>query len=174
MTFEPPNARESCHCGFLEGWTKRRDSPVKFDEITGEYVLECGHWAAPLYFCPHCGGKLPSRRHELFTTPSQQEIGRIQDLLKIAKSVDDVVAVLGPADEVIPWVSVDSDDEALSFENEPNRWERTHRYSSRSETLTFDVLEMPDGTIQFVWSGKYIGPNPILQQQQRPWWKFWL
>ena len=170
MQLEPPRTVGNCNCGCLNSWITRPGTSFVFDGVTGEYQFVLNGFSAPLYFCPQCGGRLPSRRNELFTTPSKKEMDEVQAALNGARSIHEVIAALGQADETIPWCDLDlSDEESTST----SQWERAHRYRERWNTFVLDVLELADGSVEYVYAGKYIGPREVWTSQARPWWKFW-
>jgi hypothetical protein len=80
--------------------------PVEFDQQTAEYQIVHGadcRWRLTMSFCPWCGGRLPSRRADLFTQPSGREMAEVQSALATARSVEDVFQRLGPPDELYDW-----------------------------------------------------------------------
>jgi hypothetical protein len=138
--------------------------------MSDEYQVHLSKIIAPLYFCPHCGGRLPSRRDELFDTPSELEVAEVQSKLSACRSMHDVLAALGPADEIVPW-SNEHDDSAApwSLDNVVLHWKRAHQYSTQWKTLNVHVYEMADGTITHALSGKYVGQRGPQTPAPKPW-----
>jgi hypothetical protein len=167
-----------CECGYPEKWAKDPAFPVEYDPHVEEYQIVHGgkrRWRFIMRYCPWCGGRLRSNRDRLFTTPSEAEKQEVVSLLAGAKSVEDVLRILGQPDEAHSWDDMDSD--PASCCGCELKWVRDFKYLSRWTTLNVDILELGDGSITFAISGKYAGPRPATpghrEPRRRPWWKFW-
>jgi hypothetical protein len=149
--------KPQCACGFPVKWARSAHFPVIFDEETGEYQVVHGppdHRASFIMrFCFSCGGRLPSRRASLFMEPDHRELELVRTQLRGVRSVADVLERLGPPDVVSDWVD---DPSGLFLPGEVERWKRSLRYSKRWKTLHLQVLEMPDGSVSYVTTGKSI------------------
>jgi hypothetical protein len=111
-----------------------------------------------IYHCPFCGGAAPpSKRATLFTTFTPDEQRRLYRLFDGMRTLQEVIAVLGPPDE---------DKERGLTVQAPERGGqaptlrrfRTLRYTRLSDTADVEVYADPtEGKVQVMLMGKYIG-----------------
>ncbi len=97
----PPKRKDVCDCGVLESASKEPVHPIRWDERMNEYFIAHGKSGRMMiYYCPFCGGRVPeSRRASMFAHVTQQEETRIFELFRGVRTVADVIAKFGPADE---------------------------------------------------------------------------
>ena len=164
-----------CECRYLENAANDPESPILFDETTGEYQFQYdeqrrsrlehlsravwgdeGHYATLIiYHCPFCGGAAPeSKRHLLFKTISRDEESRLGELLKNIKSIDDAIQQFGQPD-----FDGHSGTKMPETENHPSRIEhhRDIRYHGLSDFAAVWITERPDGSAYWRLQGK---PKP--------------
>jgi hypothetical protein len=114
-----------------------------------EFHLVTNGMKAVMRYCYWCGGRLPeSKRHEFFSEPSDTEKEEVAQLLREAQTIDDARAILGDPDDTF-------DENAGG--GSLLKWKRCLRYSRRWQTLVLDVLEMPNGTISYLFCGQFTG-----------------
>lgn len=150
-----------CDCMALTRWSDDPSVPIKFDERLGEYhiVIQTPHGEGSVIIrhCPFCGGKTPaSKRGRLFARIPDEEITRLIRLTQALKTVDDVLAALGPPDEDNPaGVRIETPEK----DGKPGEVQsyRTLRYSNLSETANVNVTVYPTEQVAITFSGKYIG-----------------
>jgi hypothetical protein len=149
---------ENCHCGTVESLASNRQSPIRYDEKLNEYNLVSGdgevHYR--LYFCFFCGGKLPaSRRADLFTDPSAEEMEDVAKILGKVKSMQQARQVLGAPDETVQAPECSLGDDGKSGAS----YKKQHRYVRRWKTLDLIIREREDGSIDGAFTGKYKGKS---------------
>ena len=160
-----------CQCGTPGRLAKDSRYPIVFDSLVGEYGLDGidGRWRLCLYHCPWCGGRLPSRRHTLFTDPDPAESAKAAEILSGAKTLDAVVEALGKPDRTSDCDGLDVPEFG---ENSEKRQRSVHQYLNRWTTLDLHVIEYDDNSIRYAISGKYNGPEGTEQHKSR-WWPPW-
>src|SRR5450432_3285595 len=130
------DTRPLCECGLLEQLAAEPASPLGYDAKLAEYSLVVGRSTWLIEFCFSCGGRLPpSRRGELFTTPSSEEVAALRQAMDGLKSVDQVIARLGEPDDVVNRPS------EPSAHPKEIVWRRQLSYSRLWTTLNLVVLE---------------------------------
>lgn len=152
-----------CACGMVERLARDRRYPIVFDDATGEYQLESvdGRWRHQLDHCPWCGGCLPSKRHTLFTEPDAAEQAEVKQLLSHAKSLAEVVQVLGPPDRSADCAAMEISEGDAPNVGAGKRQRSVHQYTARWTTLDVHVIEFDDGSIGCAISGKFKGAAPV-------------
>lgn len=163
---------QPCECRYLENAADDPDSPILFDETTGEYQFQydeqrrsrfqhlsravwgdAGHYATLIiYHCPFCGGAAPeSKRHLLFETISREEESRLSELLKNIKSIDDAIQQFGQPD-----FDGQSATKTPESEHHPSKIEhhRDIRYHGLSDVADVWIIERPDGSAYWQLQGK--------------------
>lgn len=145
-----------CQCGDPARWLNNPKYPIEFDEKMNEYHLVRDGAKILMRYCFSCGGRLAdSNRHLLSTTPSESEILEVRDLLKDAKSHEDVLRILGPADEF--------HDAGGSFGNPGDafysRWDRHYVYLKRWKTLRPIVPVVIEGQFCYLRTGQRLNTN---------------
>ncbi|WP_390458076.1 DUF6980 family protein [Planctomicrobium piriforme] len=117
-----------------------------------EYHMAMNGAQYVMHYCSWCGGKLPeSQRGTFFTLIEESEVQEMRTLLAGAKTVPEVLQILGEPDERL---------ENAGGHGRPGKWTQyvqTLRYSSRWKSLVLSVCEHPDGNISLCWSGQYLG-----------------
>jgi hypothetical protein len=161
--------KKPCTCGVLEQEANDPDSPIVFDVQMNEYHFEypspcagedCDTAKAQMmiYHCPFCGGATPpSKRESLFTAPSRKEQRRLCRLFNGLRTLQEVVATIGPPDE--------DKDQGLTIrlsekdgQATTTRTFRTLRYTRLSDTADVEVYADPaEDKVQVTLMGKYIG-----------------
>ena len=157
---DQPRDHRKCECGRLERYAADPMYPIEFDERTNEYQIVYGGAQIPLQYCFRCGGRLPeSTRDSLFTSPDENEMAEIADLFREAQTIDDVVRILGPPDEICEGNFDDADDVAAD-EMPANGgvipWRQQFLYREKWESLDLFVHEHPDGRVSYFIAGKQI------------------
>ena len=105
-----------CECGMPARCAANPMIPIEFDEKMNEYHLVRDGSETQMRYCFWCGGRLPeSNRGLFFTTPSESEKAEVKELLKGARSHDDVLSILGPADEFLNLGGIVQCEEAFTI-----------------------------------------------------------
>lgn len=160
---------EPCTCGFLEQQADDPNSPIAFDARMNEYHFEypspCGGDCATakahlmIHHCPFCGGAAPpSKRDLLFAVVTPEESRRVWRLFDGMRTLQEVVAALGPPDEDkergLTVGQPAKDGQAPTMQSF-----RTLRYTRLSDTAAVEVYADPaDDKVHVILMGKYIGP----------------
>jgi hypothetical protein len=154
----PPPRKDICDCRALETFSKEPDNPIRWDERLNEYYIAHGKGGRiSVYCCPFCGGSTPpSRRSSMFAHVTQQEESRILMLFKGIRTVADVLARFGPADE---------EREFASGERFPNRdgqpesgyCSRGLFYKNLSPVADIEFTIGMNDSVMGSWRQKYIG-----------------
>lgn len=165
----PSVTEKPCTCGFLEQQADDPDSPIVFDALLNEYHFEypnpctggdCDAAKAQMmiYHCPFCGGAAPpSKRATLFTTFTRGEQRRLYRLFDGMRTLQEVVAALGPPDE--------DKERGLTIQQPEKEGQaptlrcfRTLRYIRLSDTADVEVYaDQAEDKVQVTLMGKYIG-----------------
>jgi hypothetical protein len=163
-----------CRCGVPEQLSRDDRYPIVFDSTTGEYQLASydGHWRHQMYHCLWCGGRLPSTRQDLFTEPDAAEAAGIQDLLRAAASVPDVLRILGVPDNTYECSESGGPGQVIREGGSARRQTRVYQYTTRWKSLDLHILEYSDGFFSYAISGKYRGGRPSSRGERRRW-RFW-
>ncbi len=141
-----------CKCGHPERWSNDPHYPIEFDVQMNEYHLVRDGARAIMRFCFWCGGRLPeSKRGTFFTTPHDVEMAEVTALLQDAKSHEDVLAVLGPPDEVLDLGGSDIEKATGAIHS---RWSQHFRYTSRWKTLVLEVPVVLEGRFTYSICGR--------------------
>jgi len=127
-------------------------SPITNDSRTGEYLLtydivtegQLVKRYFVLKFSPFTGASLPSRRADLFTTPSRAEIVSVIRGLGNAKSLSDVEKQIGKPDRIHTNESTGS---------------LQYKYKNIGKTFDLVVEQSSDGRIRVFTSGKPKGTS---------------
>ena len=102
-------ASHDCACGLLERWASDSSLAFEFNSQLNEYHIihidpitrREGGAKIMVYFCPGCGGNAPrSKRDQLFEQVSDDELEEYSNLLAGAKTIEDLVRVLGQPSEI--------------------------------------------------------------------------
>lgn len=134
----------------LKELAENPDCQIVFDERVGEYQLK---WrsktddgyvvkAYPIKFDPFTGEPLESRRDELFTKPSREEMKRIDAKLSKCHTIKDVIRAFGEPDRVWPA--------------DGNREVSQYDFHSKFDTIQLTVQVDDDGKMKTMFSGKQI------------------
>jgi len=93
-----------CRCGYLEENASQLESPFKFNALLHEYYFEhqlqsgvVAKWI--IHHCPMCGGVASNslRDVDLVNVP-EDEVRRLQGMIRTIKTVEDVEHALGKPD----------------------------------------------------------------------------
>jgi hypothetical protein len=135
-------------------WANTPLFPVKFDAQLNEYSIVYGErHSHRMRYCFWCGGKLPeSKRNDHFAVPEQDEMAHAVAVLKQAKSMEDVLDVLGE-----PQMTMSNELSAKTSEGFPFR--RQWKYTRRWKTIEVVVIEMDDGSLQLAFMPKALQEN---------------
>jgi hypothetical protein len=138
-------------------------SPIEFDQRMNEYHIV--HHGVRIYieYCFNCGGRLPeSKRDSYFTTPNENEMAEIEELLRNVRSIPDVIRILGAADDVHKG-AVDAVCETVASDPPRNgrvlKWKQQLDYRERWVSLTLIVHENVDGSVAYLIAGKQLAPK---------------
>lgn len=110
-----------------------------------------------IYHCPFCGGAAPeSKRDLLFGVITAEEEGRLKELLRGIKSLDDAVRVLGVPDRDEPHAVTQR---APEDNGKPPVTEnfRLLVYSQLSETAEVWITDYRERGLGIRLRGKYVG-----------------
>jgi hypothetical protein len=135
-------------------WANTPMFPVKFDAQLNEYsIVYAERHSHLMRYCFWCGGKLPeSKRSDLFAVPEHDEMAHAAAVLKEAKSMEDVLNVLGE-----PQVTMTN--ELLARTNGAFGFRRQWKYTRRWKTIEVVVIEMDDGSLQLAFMPKGMREN---------------
>jgi hypothetical protein len=137
----------SCECGMPARCATNPMIPVEFDEEMNEYHLVRDGAETQMRYCFWCGGHLPKSNLDLFfTRPSESEMAEVKELLKDARSHDDVLRILGPADELCDSNGSSATPGHIYY----SRWNQTYLYTTRWNTLELWVPLVIEG--RFHWT----------------------
>jgi hypothetical protein len=152
-----------CTCDYLQKGASNPDHPIEFDARLNEFLIvtrnDAGDVKAKysIYHCPFCGGKTPeSLRDRLFATVTDAEDHRLRELFEQAKSVEDVILLLGAPDrEHSNGYGIQSPER----DGQPplRMRHRTLHYTSLSQTADVMVVDYPSSRVGIMIQGKYIG-----------------
>lgn len=123
-----------------------------------EYYIVLGNGGRMMiYYCPFCGGRPPeSRRASLFAHVTHEEQMRIHGLFEGIRTVADVVARFGPADEERePGSAV----RHFEQDGKPARGESFRTMVYKNLSLVADIVfEVGLGdSVHGTWIQKYVG-----------------
>jgi hypothetical protein len=155
---------QSCTCDYLQKEANDPESPIIFDEPTGEYQFTyqepgCeGRSTLVIYHCPFCGGTAPeSKRALLFAVIPRAEEERLAEILAPIQTIKDALATFGTPD-------FDGFVEVRQHERDDKPSTRAHhrqiRYERLSEVADVWIDECPDGRAFWQLQGKYVGKRP--------------
>lgn len=163
-----------CSCDTIKRLARDERYPVICDEVTGEYQLQSvdGRWRHQMYYCPWCGGCLPSKRHMLFTEPDATEKAEVAELLSGARSIADVFHALGAPQRSTNCAAMGIPDEYASNAGWGKRQRSLHQYTARWSTLDLHIIEFDDGSVSYAVSGKFQGPSEP-SKISSSWWPPW-
>lgn len=152
-----------CTCGYLERAADDPANPIVFDERTAEYQFAyqesaCeGRSMLVIYHCPFCGGMAPeSKRQELFAAIPPAEVERLSTLLSPIETIQQAFDTFGlPQMDDFSVMRNLRRDEA---DNPPTIQRcRELLYTQLSEVAEIRISELPNGSVSWMLSGKYIG-----------------
>ena len=154
----PCQAAHGCTCGLLEQWASDSSLAFEFDAALNEFhVLAHDGGHLMVYYCPRCGGNaLPSRRGDLFEEPSEEEIDEYCHLLAGAKTLEDVVKILGqPSQTFDPLNHPAIQKELYKIKD----IKRAFRFCPPGKKIAITAQEMEDGELQLSYAGKGHSPE---------------
>lgn len=144
----------------MENASKEPNSPIQWDGRMNEYhIVDANGGQMMVYYCPFCGGRVPaSRRSSMFAHVTQQEETRIFELFRGVRTVADVIAKFGPADEELEFAS---GMRSASRDGKPERGEvfRGLVYKNRSSVADIVFEVGSSDSVRGTWSQKYLGEN---------------
>ena len=157
MTAEP------CTCRWLERAAAEPHVPIVYDERLNEFQLthiyDDGRiGSSRIRHCPWCGRAAPeSKRGAFFAEITSAEDDRLRKELSGLKTVDDVIAKLGPPDEDHPEGY--GSGSAGTETDPPTRTRyRLLRYTGLSETANVTFIDFGPGVgVRISLEGKYLG-----------------
>jgi hypothetical protein len=153
-----------CTCRFLQREAAEARSPIVFDEELNEYhvthVNEGPRGYSLIYHCPFCGGAAPpSRRGTFFAIITDEESRRLHALGDTLRTVDEVIATLGPPTRDQPRGLVTSSPASDSQPGEVHSY-RVLVYSNLSETAEVRFTDFGPGQgVRMSLITKYTGPR---------------
>jgi hypothetical protein len=160
MTKKPTYASVTevpCACDYLQNAASDESNPIRFDERAGEFQFIYGDAMLVIYHCPFCGGGAPpSKREQLFHAISTDERERLTDLVGSLRTIEEAIATLGKPDFESQSVASQVEKDAQPPEVTVTR---LIRYYSLSDAAEVNVIERPDGTVYYSFTGKYAGPR---------------
>ena len=143
-----------CQCGLLERWATDAAIRIEYDAEFDEYhlMLKAGAFRM-IYFCPSCGGRTPeSKRGDFFTKPSQTDIQSLSARVRQAKTLDEVVHIIGqPDDRHGPITHTPEEKRTHAVKNIKS----SLVYWTLSSTVCLIVQEDEDGRVNFRFTGQY-------------------
>jgi hypothetical protein len=152
---------QRCACDYLQNAADDPDSPIIFDQRTGEYQFtyqepDCeGLSSLVIYHCPFCGGVAPeSKRALLFAVISRDEERRLAALLRPIETIRDALEKLGTPDfdGFVVRRQPERDEKAPTREQH-----RMIRYEKMSDVADIWITEREDGRACLQLQGKYLG-----------------
>lgn len=146
-----PSPTQECTCGGLRYLASLASSPVVFDKIANEWLLESkdGSGNYHMHFCFCCGGRLPESNHAKdFGEPESQEMLALTARLKPAQSLQEVLEILGPPDR-----ELDVTEDPVK----PKRKQiRATTYCSVAKSFDLSVIVFDNGEWEYAFAGKYL------------------
>jgi hypothetical protein len=143
--------RRRCDCDALASWADEAPEVMRYHADLAEYRLAVGEMEVPFRFCPCCGGALRTPgRLGLEEDNSEVELRYFSELIGEAKSLDEVIRILGQPD-------AHSEEDRLPDELAPGHlWEvrRSLEFSHVSRTLRIIVQELRNGALRVIFGGK--------------------
>ena len=136
-----------CDCGSLGTWASDPKLPINFDASLNEYhlITHSGRYAKIFYFCPACGRRTPeSRRGELFTEPLQGDVDELMGRLRGAKTIAQVIDILGEPDQRAGPLTHSREDKAIYGYRDTKQ---SLVYTSLSPSACLFVQEYEDSTM---------------------------
>ena len=120
-------------------------SPIYYDALFSEYrvrLLDGGYGV--INNCPWCGKDLPqSNRPGISTDVSETDLSEIGAISANAKTIDEIVALLGTPSETIELTNAEPGEEF-------QRVVKQHSYNGRWSTADLVVLEKANATIEIL------------------------
>ncbi len=156
----PPDRKDVCDCGVLENASKEPGNPIRWDERMNEYhIVDAKGGQMMIYYCPFCGGRVPeSRRASMFAHVTQQEKTRIFELFRGVRTVADVIAKFGPADEEREFASgVRSPSRDGKSEQGEIFRGLVYKKLSPVADIVFEIGS--SDSVRGTWNQKYVGEN---------------
>lgn len=156
-----PQVEKRCNCHLLEAMAERAQFPIRHCSRNKifELVHSNGDGRWKLSYCFECGGKLPEGDESWRAVPDPREQAEAEAVMLQAASVDDIVSILGPPDEILPWVDVpvvemfeELADRYPDQYAHARKWTQCLRYSRRWPSILLDIIEFEDGTFKHtIW-----------------------
>lgn len=137
-----------CRCGVPQHCASDPRCPVVFDKDANEYrlVAKDGTVLSCMHFCFHCGGSLPvATRTKYWGEPDPQEVEVLMARLEPARSWQEVLAILGPADSEFAGT--------LEFEGKRSQVRRVV-FGSVAKSFELRVFAYEDGEWSYSLAGK--------------------
>lgn len=147
------STERKCKCHVIAMLAGDSNIPIQYDPELNEYYLAFGNdGQVHFYYCPMCGGHLPkSKRGQLFTRPSAREKSKITERIKEARSISDIVAILGEPDERHEQILHTPEQKRIYGMKDARQ---TLRYTSLAKTFDLLLQEYEDGTYVVLFEGK--------------------
>ena len=139
----------------------RPNGSVEFDRSMNEYYLIRDGTRLIIRYCTWCGGRLQKSRRDLFfTEPSEPEKAEVRELLRNACSHEDVLGILGPADEVSECSGQCATPDHLYF----SRWSHAYVFKTRWRTLELWIAAVIEGEFHYWIQGRPLAdPRPSVE-----------
>ena len=142
-----------CVCGYLQILAKDINSPVRYDALLDEYSIASvdNRFFCRMYYCFSCGGWVSeSRRDLLFTNPDEMEVTKALQSIANAKTIDDVIGILGPPD----YRAVLECESEGKYGSSEIRYLLQHGYSKLWKTFNLEIFEREDKNVDCTVVGK--------------------
>jgi hypothetical protein len=145
----PERPGAPCICGTMAELARNPDTRVSYDADLDEYAIT---GIGLLYYCLVCGGRMPkSRRGDLFLPPDPREEEEFFQATEGLRTIEDVIAKLGPPDaQYGPYRVPDLDTEIYGAKDIVRGW----RYTTRWPSLNVSIQEDEHGRLTFSYGGK--------------------
>ena len=141
-----------CRCGKPGRWARDSSLPVHYDPSLNVYELRMKHGQRlHLGFCPACGGQLPRIRIEdIASEPSKTDMEQIMEKVRPARTIEQLIDILGPPDEKHGPLKADP----VDIQNYGVKdIKQSLEYNHLTPTANLHVTESEDGTLKYSFSG---------------------
>jgi hypothetical protein len=146
-----------CGCGYLDAARAGRADPLRYDPSSDEYHITVptehgAHITVRILHCPICGGVGgPSRRADFFETVAEEELIRIEQLVRGIESADNLVAAFGEPDYAESLESLNATTKAVAFPSSADDFpRRVWTYYGISKTADVQFTFYQSGKLDHV------------------------
>ena len=150
--FNPKSKFSPCECSRPGRWSRDPSIPIQYDPAINAYhLLTQQGRRLHLGFCPYCGGQLHQIPiEEIASAPSRADMEQIMEKVRPARTVEQLIEILGPPDEKHGPFKIDPiDKEIYGTEDIKQMLE----YKNLTPTAILQVTESGSGALRYSFSG---------------------